>query len=49
MGRGKAGDTIDRFDGVLVFPEMGYFPPDAKHLTNVGKLEEVIEFLAGPY
>lgn len=47
--RRAAGDSIHRFGGHLVLPEMSYLPADAKDLAHIRKLPVVVEFFADPY
>jgi hypothetical protein len=46
---GQAGDTIDRFGGFLVFPEMRDVAADAKDLTHIREFQVVVQLFAGPY
>ena len=45
----QAGDSVNRFGGVLVVPEMSYVPADTKHLTHVGEFQVFVQFFIGPY
>lgn len=47
-GGGEAGNSIDRFRGFLVFPEMSDIPTNAKDLPYIGKFQVVVQLFAGP-
>ncbi len=45
---GQAGNTVDRFRGVLVFPEMRYFPADTEDLTHIREFQVIVQLFADP-